>query len=302
MAKRRDAQRQLAQQRIQEWMTACAQQRGTGRKPRARSRRCSDGAQPRAWSTEGQCEGRTRDGDRCKVHRSSRYAVAAPLRRGERFCGHHHPDKYTGVRCAGIKKHGKGQCRVWSGSCYADALPLRRGSPYCHHHRVRCAGQTRTGVQCTVTSSSEHAHANPLRQGGLYCTHHQVQGAQSDAPAPTPPTSIATPPPGTAAADAVASPTALSLTLLASSAERPFRDAKGELAPTVLMIGRLAEDGDTHVNLWRQLAQRVRECFPQFSYIDVILGGQTKSAWSLPLDAHSRPKQAPSLNASLAWV
>ena len=138
-----------------------------------------------------------------------------------------------------------------------------------------------------MTSSSEHAHANPLRQGGLYCTHHQVQGAQSDAPAPTPPTSIATPPPGTAAADAVASPTALSLTLLASSAERPFRDAKGELAPTVLMIGRLAEDGDTHVNLWRQLAQRVRECFPQFSYIDVILGGQTKSAWSLPLDAQS---------------
>ena len=69
---------------------------------------------------------------RCRVHRSSRYAVAAPLRRGERFCGHHHPDKYTGVRCAGVRKHGKGQCRVWSGSCYADAAPLRRGSPYCH--------------------------------------------------------------------------------------------------------------------------------------------------------------------------
>ena len=46
---------------------------------------------------------------------------AVPLRRGERFCMHHHPDKFTGVRCAGVKKHGKGQCRVCSGSLYADA-------------------------------------------------------------------------------------------------------------------------------------------------------------------------------------
>ena len=124
------------------------------------------------WSTEGQCEGKTRYGERCKVHRSSPYAVAASLRRGERFCGHHHPDKYTGMRCAGIKKHGKGQCRVWSGSCYADAAPLRRGSPYCHHHRVRCAGLTRSGARCTVTSSSEHEHAAPLRKGAEFCAHH----------------------------------------------------------------------------------------------------------------------------------
>ena len=128
---------------------------------------------------EGQCEGKTRDGERCKVHRSSPYAVAAPLRRGERFCGHHHPNKYTGVRCVGIKKHSKGQCRVWSGSCYADAAPLRRGSPYCHHHRVRCAGVTETGVRCTVTSSSEHTHADPLRRGKQYCAHHQgADGAE----------------------------------------------------------------------------------------------------------------------------
>lgn len=124
-------------------------------------------------STDGQCQGTTRLGHRCRVHRSSKYAVAAPLRRGERFCGHHHPDKYTGVRCAGMKKHGKGRCNVWSGSCYADAAPLRRGSPYCHHHRVRCAGLTQAGERCTVTSSSEHEHAAPLRQGERFCMHHQ---------------------------------------------------------------------------------------------------------------------------------
>ena len=129
--------------------------------------------QSRPWDTAGQCQGRTRLGERCRVHRSSPYAVAAPLRRGEQFCGHHHPDKYTGVRCAGIKKHGKGRCNVWSGSCYADAAPLRRGSPFCHHHRVRCAGYTKSGSRCTVTSSSEHAHATPLRRGEKFCAHHQ---------------------------------------------------------------------------------------------------------------------------------
>jgi len=130
----------------------------------------------RVWTTEGQCEGTTRLGERCRVHSSSKYAVAAPLRLGERFCGHHHPNnKYTGVRCAGMRKHGKGQCNVWSGACYADAAPLRRGSPYCHHHRVRCAEVTRAGERCTVTSSSEHEHAQPLRQGELFCVHHQQQ-------------------------------------------------------------------------------------------------------------------------------
>ena len=135
---------------------------------------------PPAWDTEGQCEGLTRCGKRCKVHRSCRLDVANPLRRGERLCGHHHPSKYTGVRCAGIKKHGKGQCRVWSGSCYADAAPLRRGSLYCHHHRVQCAGQTRAGVRCTVTSSSQHEHAAPLRQGQQFCVHHQHPASRGD--------------------------------------------------------------------------------------------------------------------------
>ena len=107
------------------------------------------------------------------MHTSSVYAIAAPLRRGEDFCGHHDPKKFTGVRCAGIKKHGKGPCNVWSGSLYEDAAPLRRGSPYCHHHRLRCAGYTRTGYRCTVTSSSENAHAEPLRMGKAFCTHHQ---------------------------------------------------------------------------------------------------------------------------------
>ena len=106
------------------------------------------------------------------MHTSSVYAIAAPLRRGEDFCGHHDPKKFTGVRCAGIKKHGKGPCNVWSGSLYEDAAPLRRGSPYCHHHRIRCAGYTRTGYRCTVTSSSENAHAEPLRMGKIFCMHH----------------------------------------------------------------------------------------------------------------------------------
>ena len=131
----------------------------------------------RPRSTVGQCEGKTCFGERCKVHTSSPYAVAAPLRRGERFCGHHHPDKYTGVQCAAMKRHGRGQCRVWSGSFYADADPLRRGSLYCHHHRVQCEGRTWTGARCKVTSSSEHAHAEPLRKGGLLCAHHQVRDA-----------------------------------------------------------------------------------------------------------------------------
>ena len=174
VARRHEEQKQLQQQRIEERRSAIAPQRGTGRNRRGHSHQRSHEG-PGAWSTEGQCAGKTRDGERCKVHRTSPYAVAAPLRRGERFCGHHHPDKYTGVRCAGIKKHGKGQCRVWSGSCYADASPLRRGSPFCHHHRVRCQGTTRTSARCTVTSSSEHAHADPLRQGKQYCVHHTPQ-------------------------------------------------------------------------------------------------------------------------------
>ena len=46
------------------------------------------------------------------------------------------------------------------------------------------------------------------------------------------------------------------------------------------MIGQLAGDID-------ELADRVRTRFPQLSYIEVVLGGQTKCAWALPLDAQS---------------
>ena len=126
----------------------------------------------RVWSTEGQCEGMTRLGERCRVHRKSEHADAAPLRRGERFCRHHDPKKYTGVQCKGMRKNGKGRCQVWSGSPYAEAAPLHRGSLFCHHHRVRCAGHSRFGEPCRVTSSCEHAHAEPLRRGGEYCAHH----------------------------------------------------------------------------------------------------------------------------------
>ena len=41
----------------------------------------TDAVVPRAWSTEGQCEGMTRQSggtERCRVHRNSPYAVAAP--------------------------------------------------------------------------------------------------------------------------------------------------------------------------------------------------------------------------------
>ena len=60
----------------------------------------------RVWSTEGQCEGTTRLGERCKVHKSSRHADAEPLRRGERFCAHHDPSRF--------KKNSERR-NVWSG-------------------------------------------------------------------------------------------------------------------------------------------------------------------------------------------
>ena len=132
------------------------------------------------WDTQGQCKGKTQVGDRCRVHKSSKYAVAEPLRRGEDFCGPHDPKKLTGVRCAGTKKHGKGRCNVWSGSCYGDAAPLRRGSPYCHHHRVRCAGRAQTKAHCKITSSSENAHAEPLRKGKAFCMHHQCDESSQE--------------------------------------------------------------------------------------------------------------------------
>ena len=125
------------------------------------------------WLTEGQCEGTTYYGERCKVHKNCKHPDAEPLRRGERFCRHHDPKKYTGLRCAALKKHSKGRCRVWSGSPYADAAPLRCGSLYCHHHRVQCAGHTLAGMRCSVTSSCEHEHAEPLRKGGRFCAHHR---------------------------------------------------------------------------------------------------------------------------------
>ena len=125
------------------------------------------------WSTEGQCEGMTRLLTRCKVHMSSTHADAEPLRRGERFYAHHNPKRFTGVRCAGMRKKSyRGRCGVWSGMSHKDAVPLRCGSPYCHHHRVKCHGMTRANKRCTVTSSSEHAHAKPLREGSKYCAHH----------------------------------------------------------------------------------------------------------------------------------
>jgi hypothetical protein len=124
------------------------------------------------WAADGYCNGTTRLGTRCMVHRNSKHKVAQPLREGEKHCGHHHPNKYTGVRCAAIRKNKSCQCNVWSGSMYDDAAPLRRGSPYCHHHRVQCSSNTAVWGRCKLTSSSEHADAEPLRQGAGRCSRH----------------------------------------------------------------------------------------------------------------------------------
>jgi len=223
----------------------------------------------RQWSTEGQCEGMTRASGglvRCRVHRSSPYAVAAPLRRGERFCGHHHPDKYTGVRCAGIRKGGKGQCRVWSGCCYADAAPLRRGSPYCQHHRVRCVGLTRSGARCTVTSSSEHEHAQPLREGATHCAHHQP--VQPPAP-PAASAQEASPPP------AAAAPTT-PITLAIGST---FEAEAGALPPSIFIAAKSA--------FLEDYIGRIQARFPELQYTALVLAGVQKSAWVLPLAAQT---------------
>ena len=71
---------------------------------------------------------------------------------------HHDPDKFTGTRCAGIrKKSHKGRCNVWSGSLYADAAPLREGSLYCAHHQ-------RQALACTAhdTDPVEEAELRDL--------------------------------------------------------------------------------------------------------------------------------------------
>ena len=237
-----------------------------------RTERQAASAAARQWSTEGQCEGKTRASGglvRCKVHRSSPYAVVAPLQRGERFCGHHHPDKFTGVRCAGIRKGGKGQCCVWSGSCYADAAPLRCGSPFCHHHRVRCMGLTRSGARCTVTSSSEHEHAQPLREGGMHCTHHRpVQPS-------IPP---AAPMQGASALPSPASPAAPPplITLAISST---FEAVAGALPPSIFIAAKSA--------ILEGYIVRIQARFPQLQYTDLVLADVHKSAWVLPLAAQT---------------
>ena len=105
-------------------IASCSQQARDEAAARREERRAAARA-ARPWSTEGQCEGKTRASGglvRCRVHRSSPYAVAAPLRRGERFCGHHHPDKYTGVRCTGCAKVAKGSAVCGAG----HATPMLR--------------------------------------------------------------------------------------------------------------------------------------------------------------------------------
>ncbi|EOD30809.1 hypothetical protein EMIHUDRAFT_113071 [Emiliania huxleyi CCMP1516] len=221
----------------------------------------------RVWSTEGQCEGMTRQSggtERCRVHRNSPYAVAAPLRRGERYCGHHHPDKFTGVQCAGQRKHGKGRCRVWSGCCYADAAPLRRGSPYCHHHRVRCVGLTQSGARCTVTSSSENVHAQPLRDGELHCAHHQPAAPSSLAPS--------APCPRAAVSDRA---------IVLGSGE-DFEGPDGPLPPSIAIV-----ESEARLEQGNCLTQLLRR-FPALHYTSIKYSDPTlPHLWVLPLEGQT---------------
>ena len=105
---------------------------------------------------------------------------AASLRCGSSFCQHHQLDKFTGVQCAGVTKHGS-RCRVFSGSTYANAAPLRDGKQFCRSHAttyVRCAGTTKGGAWCCVSSRSVHAGADPLREGGICGARHALPPAE----------------------------------------------------------------------------------------------------------------------------
>ena len=129
------------------------------------------------------CEGKTVRGHPCNVHSGCRHADAEPLRRGERFCVHHDPNRVLEGQCEGMTRAGA-RCRVHKGSRHRDAEPLRRGERFCAHHDVslqtgvRCAGvrKKRRG-QCCVWSAMLHKDAAPLRRGSPFCHHHRVRCA-----------------------------------------------------------------------------------------------------------------------------
>lgn len=123
---------------------------------------------------QGQCEGTTVSGRRCRVTRASRNADAEPLRQGGGLCAHHMAYDEPPITCAATTVRGA-PCKVHSRLSYKEAAPLRCGSLFCHHHRVQCEGWVRDGARCTVSSSSEHDHAEPLRRGERFCTHHTSQ-------------------------------------------------------------------------------------------------------------------------------
>ena len=144
---------------------------------RRRSLRCPEcfGAKLAEWrEMQGQCEGMTAKGRRCRVTRESRHADAEPLRKGGRLCAHHMHYDEPPVFCAAATKHNA-PCKVHSRLSWAEARPLRHDSPFCHHHRKQCEGFTPYGRRCGVTSSSEHEHAAPLRRGMRFCAHHTSQ-------------------------------------------------------------------------------------------------------------------------------
>ena len=123
---------------------------------------------------QGQCEGTTLKGRRCRVTRESRHADAEPLRQGGRFCAHHMQYDEPPIFCGAMTVRNA-PCKVHSRLSWKDARPLRYGSPFCHHHRKQCEGFLLFGQRCCVTSSSEHEHAAPLRCGMAFCAHHASQ-------------------------------------------------------------------------------------------------------------------------------
>ena len=148
-----------------------------GRHSRRQGLQCPDcfGAKLDEWrEMQGQCEGMTAKGRRCRVTRASRHADADPLRQGGRLCAHHMQYDEPPVFCAAVTVHNA-PCKVHSRLSWVEARPLRHGSPFCHHHRKRCEGFSLYGQRCCVTSSSEHEHAAPLRRGMAFCAHHASQ-------------------------------------------------------------------------------------------------------------------------------
>jgi hypothetical protein len=132
-------------------------------------------------------EGRIVRGRPCKVHSGCRHANAEPLRRGERFCLHHDPNRVLEGQCEGMTRLGS-RCNVLRAERQMSSRcePLRRCKHFCAHYDlslqtgVRCAGvRKKSRGQCNrmCESAMLHKDAAPLRRGSPFCHHHRVRCA-----------------------------------------------------------------------------------------------------------------------------